>query len=351
MPSPMTQEDPARTRVTVIIRAYNEALSIGRLLDGVMQQTLKDVEIILVDSGSTDATVSIAESYGARVLSIRPEDFSFGHSLNVGCHAATGDICVIASAHVYPTHRDWLELLVAPFEDPRVALVYGRQRGAPTTRYSEHRIFRQWFPDASHPDQPQPFCNNANAAIRRQAWLDQPYDETLTGLEDLDWAQRAMQRGGRIVYEARANVIHVHHETPDRVFNRYRREAMALRRVFPDSHFGIGDFARLLTANILSDWVHAAAEGVLHRKGIEIVWFRWMQFAGTLQGYRHAGAVTASLRQRFYYPASLRRQGTGEHVDRLGLEIDYGADHRAPDHIEGKDRQDADRRARAHASP
>ena len=46
---------------SIVIRAYNEEKHIGRLLEGIQHQTIKDVEIILVDSGSTDSTVSIAE--------------------------------------------------------------------------------------------------------------------------------------------------------------------------------------------------------------------------------------------------------------------------------------------------
>ncbi|RME05773.1 MAG: glycosyltransferase, partial [Anaerolineae bacterium] len=42
--------------VSVVVRAYNEAKHIGRLLTGIARQTLDDVEVIVVDSGSTDAT-------------------------------------------------------------------------------------------------------------------------------------------------------------------------------------------------------------------------------------------------------------------------------------------------------
>ncbi|MCC6259280.1 MAG: glycosyltransferase, partial [Anaerolineales bacterium] len=69
---------------SLIIRAYNEEKHLGRLLAGIKQQTLRDVEIILVDSGSTDATVSIAESFGAKVVKIASAEFTFGRSLNYG---------------------------------------------------------------------------------------------------------------------------------------------------------------------------------------------------------------------------------------------------------------------------
>ena len=48
---------------SIVIRAYNEAQCIARLLDGINRQSMDDLEVILVDSGSTDETVSIVKSY------------------------------------------------------------------------------------------------------------------------------------------------------------------------------------------------------------------------------------------------------------------------------------------------
>ena len=152
---------------SIIIRAYNEGKHIPRLLEGIKQQTVKDVDVILVDSGSTDSTVSIAESYGARVVRIPSEEFTFGRSLNYGIKAATREFIVIASAHIYPVYPDWLETLLRPFQDDSVALTYGKQRGPDFAKFSERQIFHQWYPDAGKPKQETAFCNNVNAAIRK----------------------------------------------------------------------------------------------------------------------------------------------------------------------------------------
>jgi rhamnosyltransferase len=287
---------------SIIIRAYNEETHLGRLLEGIQHQTLKDVEIILVDSGSTDATVEIAESFGARVVSIRPEEFTFGRSLNMGVREAKREFIVIVSAHVYPVYPDWLESLLRPFEDEKVALVYGKQRGPASAKFSEQQVYHQWYPEVSTTRQSSPFCNNANTAIRKSLWEQNPYDETLTGLEDLAWAKWVMTQGQAVAYAAEAEIIHIHNETPRGVLNRYRREGMAFKRVFPESHFNIYDFVRLATTNIFSDFWHAVRERVLLRNLTSIFWFRAMQFWGTYEGYRLSGPLTAHLRQTFYYP-------------------------------------------------
>ncbi len=297
---------------SIVIRAYNEEKHIGRLLAGIAQQSLKEVEVILVDSGSTDDTVSIATQgkwgFPLRVLSIQPEQFTFGYSLNRGIALARSERVVIASAHVYPVYPDWLERLIAPLGDPKVALAYGKQRGNASTRFSEQRIFLQWFPEVSQPKQTYPFCNNANAAIRRELWEMRPYDETLTGLEDLEWAHWAMQQGYTIAYVAEAEVIHPHQETWRAIYNRYRREAMAFRRIFPHERFGFIDFVRLYLTNTVNDLYQAALQRVLKEHFSDILRFRLMQFWGTYQGFCQSSVLTWQLRKTFYYPHGVQVQ-------------------------------------------
>ena len=291
--------------VSVIVRTCNEQDHIGRLLEGVFGQTIKNLEVILVDSGSTDDTLKVSSQFPVQIYEIKPEEFSFGRSLNLGCKKSVGDFLILASAHVYPVYKDWIEKLITPFNDSNVVLVYGKQRGNHATRYSEHRIFERWFPNESNFFQDQPFCNNANAAIRRKTWLKLPYDESLLGLEDLDWAKRAMKLANRIVYAAEAEVVHVHNETPSSIYNRYRREALALKRIFPEERFSLWDFIRLFCVNYAADAYHAKHDRVLGKNLVDIFVFRLMQFWGTYRGYAQRGPITAELRQTFYYPAGL----------------------------------------------
>jgi glycosyltransferase involved in cell wall biosynthesis len=290
-------------KCSVIIRAFNEEKFIGKLMHGIKEQTTSfDVEIVLVDSGSTDRTVEIAQEYGAIIVSIKPEDFSFGYALNVGCQRSSGDILVFASAHVYPVYKDWLETLVKHFDRSEVELVYGRQVGDETSRFAERRLLERWFPNVSDFNQSHSFCNNANCAVRREAWLKNKYDETLTGLEDIDWAEKFIQRGGKLVYDANAVIVHVHHESYDKIFNRYYREALAYKRIRPFAKFSIFDFITLFVTNSISDIYFAIKERKFFQFFLEILLFRFNQFYGTWKGYHFNGGVNAPLKERFYYP-------------------------------------------------
>jgi rhamnosyltransferase len=290
---------------SVVIRAYNEAKHIGNLLEGIRQQTVREVQVILVDSGSNDATVEIAQRYGAQVVPISPQEFTFGRALNRGVAAARADLVVIVSAHCYPVYPDWLEQLLKPLEDEQVALSYGKQRGGETNQYSEQQFFRKYFPDISQPRQGQPYSHNANAAIRRSVWQQQPYNENLTGLEDLSWSSWVMSQGYAIAYMAEAEVIHVHAEKPSQVYRRYQREAIAMKQILPESRFSLWNFLRLWSGTTVADILQARREQVLAAQLGSILWFRFMQYWGTYRGYVFSGKVDARLHQAFYYPPGI----------------------------------------------
>jgi rhamnosyltransferase len=298
-----------KPKVSIIIRCLNEEKYIGRLLAGISEQDYKDLEIIVVDSGSTDATLSIVSNYSCKVINIKPEDFSFGYALNVGCKAASGDILLFASAHVYPLYKDWISLMVEPFlNEEKTVLVYGRQEGDERTRFSEHMIFSKWFPEYSNKNQDHPFCNNANCAILKSAWLKRPYDETLTGLEDLAWAKLAQESGDKIAYQAGASIAHIHEEKWSSVYNRYRREAIALRLIMKHETFNFLTFIKLLTINIINDLKAAFKQKVLIKNLVSIIRFRYNQFWGTYRGYKQSYLLDNKVRERFYYPSDYKFQ-------------------------------------------
>jgi glycosyltransferase involved in cell wall biosynthesis len=292
----------SQRRVSAVIRAYNEAAHIGQLLEGLDQQTVKPDEIIVVDSGSTDETVAIAEAAGCTVLHIAKSEFSFGRALNLGCTAARGKILLFASAHVYPVYNTYIEHIISAFDRDGVAIAYGRQVGDERTKFSESRVMMKWYPTQNIWDQGHPFSNNANAAVLRSAWQESPYDEGLTGLEDLDFAKKAMARGHKIAYVADAPVVHVHEESWSVIRNRYRREAMAYARIVEGSSMSLAAAISLAVTNVAGDYKDAIKARRIHGNIISIPQFRTAQFIGAWQGFRSPDDVSAQLRKRFYYP-------------------------------------------------
>ena len=218
---------------TVVIRAFNEERWLPEVFAALARQRYRDFEVLVVDSGSVDRTREIAAANGARIVRMRTEDFTFGHSLNVGIRETQSPYIAILSAHAIPADEGWLEQLVAPLRSPDVAMVYGGQRGHEISKFSEARDFERIFPSQPRTviDPDKPFANNANAIIKREYWEQCPYDEGLPGLEDIGWAKFWIQRGLKVQYEPTACIIHVHTETWAQVRRRYYREGMGARWV------------------------------------------------------------------------------------------------------------------------
>ncbi len=287
---------------SIVIRAFNEEKHIGKLLTGIEQQTFQERETLIVDSGSTDETLEIAGKFDVRIVNIDSREFTFGKSLNRGIQEARGRYIVIISAHCYPVYPDWLEQLLKPFENKRVAVSYGKQRGADSNHFSEHQFFRTYFPDTSQPDQGQPYTHNANAAIRRSLWEQHPYNEQITGLEDLAWSSWAKTQGYSIAYVSEAEIVHIHEETIKQVHNRYRREAIAMKQILPESHFSIRNMIGMFIQKSISDLIQAQREKIFWKEFIGILRFRLVQYLGTWQGYRYSGKIDQKLHRQFYYP-------------------------------------------------
>lgn len=291
--------------VSLVIRTLNEARYLPELLAGVAAQRLTgfEVEIVVVDSGSADGTLEIAERAGCVVTHIRRQEFSFGRSLNIGCATASGDILVLVSGHCVPTDEHWLQCLCEPIAAGIVAYSYGRQIGGPQSRYSECRIFEKYYPAQTRLPQQGFFCNNANAALARAAWQQHRFDEELTGLEDLELAKRLCASGGRVGYVAEACVVHHHLESWPQVQRRFEREAIALQKIMPQIQVGRRDTVRYIVSSIVHDLRRARADDGPARRLNEIVRYRVAQYTGCYHGNHEHRKLSRAEKDRYFFPA------------------------------------------------
>jgi len=201
-------------RVSVVIRAKNEARYIGETLTAIQGQRYRDFEVIVVDSGSTDSTPEITLQSGARLVPIDPKQFTYGRALNLGIRESCGDLLVSLSAHATPENPDWLGSLVSGFQYARAAAVYGRH--IPRGNASLFELLGMHLSGVTSKERrvqmDRARFSNANGAFRRDLWKMVPFDEELRGAEDINWARQMQHLGYVIVYEPRAAVYHSHGE-------------------------------------------------------------------------------------------------------------------------------------------
>ncbi|MCK5481695.1 MAG: glycosyltransferase [Gammaproteobacteria bacterium] len=290
--------------VSIIIRTYNEERHLSELLAAIRGQegVWGDVEIIIVDSGSTDRTLPVAESFNCRITHISKKDFTFGRSLNQGCLLSRGEILVFISGHCVPQGRHWLTRLIEPLVNSDAVYSYGRQLGRDTTKFSEYQVFEKYYPSESKIPQEGFFCNNANAALMKSAWKDTKFDEGLTGLEDMHLARRLVGKGSSIAYVAEAGVYHIHHETWRNIKVRYERESLALRKIMPELQLGLTDVVRYYFAAVTHDLGQAAKRKVLLAEVRGILIFRFVQYWGTYKGNHRHRKLSARRKEAYFYP-------------------------------------------------
>jgi len=113
-------------KISVITAVYNGRDTVADSLDSTLSQSYPQVEIVLVDGGSTDGTLELLEGYRSRVATFVSErDQGIYDALNKGIRLSTGDVIGFLHADDVFASRDALASIAAAFEDPSVEAVYG----------------------------------------------------------------------------------------------------------------------------------------------------------------------------------------------------------------------------------
>jgi len=290
--------------ISIIIRTYNEERYLNDLLNAISNQTVNDhkVEIIIVDSGSTDNTLEIANSFNCTIKKIEKVNFSFGRSLNLGCITSNGEILIFISGHCIPADEFWLQNLINPIIKNEVILTYGKQIGGTNTKFSELQIFEKYFPIESKIPQIGFFCNNANAAILKTEWNKFKFDEDLTGLEDMYLAKKLYDSGLLLGYVSNAIVYHLHHENWGKIKNRFEREAIALQKILPEVQISFFDLIRYIFSSILIDFKVSMQHKFYFIKLPEIIYYRTAQYWGSYKGNHLNRLISKKIKDQYFYP-------------------------------------------------
>lgn len=178
--------------VSIIIRNRNESPYLSSVLQALSKQDMPH-EIILVDNNSKDDSREVASQFNAKIISI--DEFSYGRALNLGFASATGEICVILSAHSLPLGPSFLSECAKPFRDESVAAarcVYAGKAADALRWLAPERL-----------DDSSDFISKgilaSGCVVRRSVWQQVKFDEKLSAAEDKIWTRHALNLGYTVI--------------------------------------------------------------------------------------------------------------------------------------------------------
>jgi rhamnosyltransferase len=216
---------------SISILTKNEERNIGDCLKALFaQKGAGEFEVVLVDSGSSDATLEIARGYPIRIEQIAAREFHHARTRNFAASLGKGPILINLSGDAIPASDAWLRNMLANFTDSGVGAVYGRQLPRPGSTMERTDTFDTVYGDRKVVKDPAHrnglgyrfyHFSDVNSAIRRSVWEATPYPEDLKMFEDLAIAKRILDAGWKIVYEPDAPVFHSHRYNTKQLFKRY----------------------------------------------------------------------------------------------------------------------------------
>ena len=227
--------------VTVALPVLDGGPLLGQVLAAIGEQEVdREVELLVIDSGSTDGSGALARAHGARVVEIARKDFSHGGTRNRLVELAGGDHVAFLTQDSLPAGPGWLQALLHGFVLARdVALVAGPSLPRPDASPMVRRELEEFFAgfggvrvDRGEPALgPATFFSSANGAVARSAWervrfRDVPY------AEDHQLAHDMLAAGMAKAYVPDAAVVHSHDHPPLRALGRYFDDFRALAEIF-----------------------------------------------------------------------------------------------------------------------
>jgi rhamnosyltransferase len=225
--------------ISIVVLTKNAGDGFGTLLQRLFSQKFNgDYEVIVIDSGSTDNTVAVAQSFPVKMTRIRAEEFHHGKSRNLGAELSNGRILVYITQDALPLYDDWLQKLTEDLKDPKVAMVVGRQIPWQDAKPPEEFFYYYYFPEhrieiisnASDYYRDNMLISNVNSAIRREVWQRFKFSEGIALGEDKELAKHVLLAGWKIIYRPDAAVYHSHDFDLWAIFRRFVSSGTVLQQ-------------------------------------------------------------------------------------------------------------------------
>lgn len=237
--------------ISVFIPTFNGDKYIGSLIDSLLVQDLPkgyDLEIVIIDSGSSDSTVDIIKKYGDKInlTQIANTDYGHGKTRQQGVEIAKGEYILILSQDATPAHERWVKNMIEPFFiSDKVGCVFGRQiprpDAVPTIKREILSVFGQFGPpdsitlsrehslvDGASMNSLNTFFSDVNSAIRKDLNSIVPFRDVAYA-EDQALAEDMQNAGFLKAYSVQGTVVHSNEYSVKEYYSRKFDEFIGLQ--------------------------------------------------------------------------------------------------------------------------
>lgn len=249
--------DLINKKVAIVIPTKNAGSDFEFTLEKIRNQKgVGEIEMIIVDSGSTDGTVGLAEKYGAKVYNIKPEAFNHGETRNYGAEKATGDYSLFMVQDAIPIGDYWLYNMIKVLEnDSQIAAATCRQ--VPRSDADLFACFSIW----SHynrlldlhedriaepvknfeelpPIEKRKLCglDDVSTLVRKDVFAKFEFRE-IQYAEDIDLGLRFLKEGYKLVFLHSVGVVHSHNRDASYILKRYYVDNKILQGIFNSGEY------------------------------------------------------------------------------------------------------------------
>jgi len=241
-------------KVSIIIPTKNSGPGFRFALEKIRgQRGVREAEVLVIDSGSGDDTLALAEKYGAKVHSIRPEEFDHGKTRNLAADMVTGDFLLFMVQDAIPIGDLWLHDMAKALEsDEKIAAATCRQVPrsdadlfACFSMYS-HQMAMEFNRDKVASPRPdldalspmerrrlsglEDVCTIFRSDVFRKLRFNPGY------AEDLDLGMRILKDNHKIAFLHSCGVVHSHNRTPEYFLKRIYVDNRALNKILPEAN-------------------------------------------------------------------------------------------------------------------
>lgn len=240
-----------KASLAIVVIGRNEGARLSRCLDSVirLRPDFGTLDIIYVDSNSSDDSISRAAAVGARVISLPPGPTTAARGRNAGWRATDAEFVLFLDGDVI-LHPDFIGKAVGHFSDSQTAVVWGHRRElAPQNSIYNRILDLDWI----YPPGRSEFCGGD--ALMRRAVLQAVggYDEQLIAGEEPEMCRRMRMRGFRILHIDEPMTAH---DLAITCFRQYWRRAMR-------AGFAYASVAERFAATEEALWQHEAQRNLM----------------------------------------------------------------------------------------